>query len=583
MTPKKTWQKAGAARLEAEEAGDEVKAERANLAAKLEVNREILRARDEVGHADECPTCGLELDDPAVRARINEDREVLRRDLAQWAERLSAVEAQLRELDADRKARVRAEKLARETFDDADKTANRSEAQAQSAARDYAEKQREARGARDEAGAWQGEDFDAIQERLAALKPNTIEADYGALMRARHAQTAIEATARANRAQLQRLPDWDEEKRRFIGELQRDLAGVLAKARAQLQAAEDAAKRTSERERQARAELADAQTAAKIALALEAQKAATERDARAKLDEQFGQIAAPWNEHPAARDDAALGELAARYAELQPIVARASELRAARQRVGGLQGAIELLRAQIAAIPPEHQVAPHEAEAALDRSRALLVEAENSLENARENLRITRDNRQNFERCERELAAAEIEFGRDRDLAEALGRDGLQARIIKRAQENLRSAANGILGRLSRGQWQIDLIEQGEDDSELEIIARDDARGGYERTFDALSGGERFRVAISLAIAIGQMAARGAPMNTLVIDEGFGALDEENRELMVENLRHLSENELKGGRIIVVSHQDDVREAFGHRYQLSRDAMGYAKVEMTLG
>ena len=577
------WQKAHVARLESEESGDELRAERAHLAAKLEVNREILRARDEVGSADECPTCGLELDDPEVRARINEDREILRRDLAQWAQRLNEVEAQLRELDAEKKARVRAEKLARESLDDAGKTANRSEAQSQSAARDFAEKQRELRNARDEAGAWADEDFGALQAQLAALQPQTIEADYGALLRARHAQTAIEATARANRAQLGRLPAWNEAKRRSIGELQRDAEGVLAKARAQLKASEDAAKLASERERKAREELEQAQTAAKIALALEAQRAATAVAARGALDEQIGQIAAPWNEHPAARDDAALSELDARYSDLQPIVARAGELRAARQRVGNLEGAIELLRAQIAAIPPAHQIAPHQAEIALNEARAALVQAENSLEDAKENLRITREHRANFARCERELAAAEIEFGRDKDLAEALGPDGLQARIIKQAQENLRSAANGILGRLSRGQWQIDLIAQGEDDSELEIIARDEGRGGYERTFDALSGGERFRVAISLAIAIGQMAAGGAPMNTLVIDEGFGALDEENRGLMVDNLRHLSEHELKGGRIIVVSHQDDVREAFGHRYQLSRDNRGYAKVEMTVG
>ncbi len=90
----------------------------------------------------------------------------------------------------------------------------------------------------------------------------------------------------------------------------------------------------------------------------------------------------------------------------------------------------------------------------------------------------------------------------------------------------------------------------------------------------------RFRVAISLAIAIGQMACGGAPMNTLIIDEGFGALDEENRGLMVDQLRHLSEHELKNGRIIVVSHQEDVREEFGHRFRLSRDSDGYARVEM---
>ena len=579
----KAWQSAQNARAQSDEAGDEWKAERATLAAKLEVNRDILRARDEVGEADECPTCGLELDDPEVRARIDEDRELLRREVGNWQTRLDALVAQLRDLEMDRKARVAAEHAARENFDDASKVANRSEAQAEAAARELAEKQRELRTARDEAGAWADEDFGELQARLAALEPGTIETDFAALGRARDAQTQIEATARAGRAQLQRLPAWNDAKRDSIGELQRDFAGVLARARAELKVAENEAARAAQRQKQAQDDLSEANNAVKIAFALVSQRAATAEGARAELSAQLGQIAAPWSEHRAAREDDALGELAAHQQSLQRLAARADALRVARQRVGNLEGAIGLLRAQIAAIAPENRVEAGEAEVARDAARAELVEAENALDAAKEQLRATRAQRAEFVRCEAELSAAQIEFGRDRDLAEALGRDGLQARIIKQAQENLRGAANGILGRLSKGQWQIDLRAAGEDDSELEIIARDDARGGYERTFDALSGGERFRVAISLAIAIGQMAARGAPMNTLVIDEGFGALDEENRGLMVDNLRHLSEHELKGGRIIVVSHQDDVRDAFGHRYQLSRDKLGYAKVEMALG
>ena len=574
---------ASEARRRGESAGDELKTERANLSAKLEFNRETLSAREAIGYADECPTCGTMLDGDEARARLESDREILRRDLEKWATRLDEIDRQLRAIEAEQRARAKSEDSARTEADRANRAADRAEAQREATARDAAEKERELREARANAGAWADEDLAALQTRLAALEPQTIEADWEVLQNARGAQLQIEARAEASRAQRGRLPDWDDEKRRATGELQRDLTGVLDKARATSDAAQTAASAASERYQSAQADAAAASNAAKIADGLHEQKAAAAQGARAELEAQLDRLAPAWKEQRAAHDDAALDELAARYDELQPISARADELRAARQRVSHLESEIGLLRAQIEQIPAHHRGDVATWEAALAQARAAREEAERALERAREELLLTRNQREIWVRCEGELAAAQIEFGRDEELAKALGRDGLQARIIKQAQENLRGAANGILGRLSKGQWQIDLRASGEDDSELEIIARDEARGGYERTFDALSGGERFRVAISLAIAIGQMAAGGAPMNTLVIDEGFGALDEENRGLMVDNLRHLSEHELKGGRIIVVSHQDDVREAFGHRYQLSRDQMGYAKVEMTQG
>ena len=580
-TAKVAWQRASA--LQSEDQSDELKTERANLNAKLEYNRETLSARDELGSADECPTCGSALDDPEARARIADEREILRRDVAKWQTRLSEIDEQLRAIEADNTARAQTEKKARENFDTASRAASKTEAQREATAREAAEKAREHQRARADAGQWADEDLAELQNRLAASQPQTIETDWSALQNARNAQLRIEARADANRAQLARLPAWDDEKRRSIGELQRDLAGVLAAAHAELKTAQSEADEAGEHYQTAQKNWDEANGAAKIADALHRQHATAADNARAALEAQLDKTAPAWKDHRAAHDDAALNELAARYDELQPLAARADELRAARQRVRHLDSEIGVLRAQIEAIPGEHRVAVAAAEDALSAARTAHEEADKILENARENLLLARNGRAEFVRCEAELANAQIEFGRDDDLAKALGRDGLQARIIKQAQENLRNAANGILGRLSKGQWQIDLRAAGEDDSELEIIARDDARGGYERTFDALSGGERFRVAISLAIAIGQMAAGGAPMNTLVIDEGFGALDEENRGLMVDNLRHLSQHELRGGRIIVVSHQDDVRDAFGHRYQLSRDAMGYAKVEMTVG
>lgn len=71
----------------------------------------------------------------------------------------------------------------------------------------------------------------------------------------------------------------------------------------------------------------------------------------------------------------------------------------------------------------------------------------------------------------------------------------------------------------------------------------------------------------------------GRAADTLVIDEGFGTLDQNNRGLLVKELWRLSDDALSGGRVVVVSHQEDVCGDFGNRYRISKDANNYVQIE----
>src|SRR5262249_40513266 len=85
---------------------------------------------------------------------------------------------------------------------------------------------------------------------------------------------------------------------------------------------------------------------------------------------------------------------------------------------------------------------------------------------------------------------------------------------------------------------------------------------------EMLSGSERFRVAVSLALAIGQYASRQhRPIQSVIIDEGFGCLDPANRQLMIQELHNL-QGQLH--RILLVSHQEEFADAFtnGYRFEL---------------
>jgi len=83
-----------------------------------------------------------------------------------------------------------------------------------------------------------------------------------------------------------------------------------------------------------------------------------------------------------------------------------------------------------------------------------------------------------------------------------------------------------------------------------------------------------FRVAISLAVAIGQSISGGRTVNTLIIDEGFESLDEVNHDNLVVELRRLSNEVLNGGRVVIVSHEDDIYEEFAHRKKIYKIQMG---------
>src|SRR6058998_3369475 len=78
-----------------------------------------------------------------------------------------------------------------------------------------------------------------------------------------------------------------------------------------------------------------------------------------------------------------------------------------------------------------------------------------------------------------------------------------------------------------------------------------------------------FRVAVSLALGIGQYASRQhRPIESVIIDEGFGCLDKSNRQVMIQELQNLR-GQLR--RILVVSHQEEFATAFpdGYHFELT--------------
>jgi DNA repair exonuclease SbcCD ATPase subunit len=151
---------------------------------------------------------------------------------------------------------------------------------------------------------------------------------------------------------------------------------------------------------------------------------------------------------------------------------------------------------------------------------------------------------------------------------------------MRQAERGIVAYANGILDRLSGGQFCLRLRESGKTDTEqaLELEVHDRRRNqAYGLAF--LSGSQRFRVAVSLALGIGQYASRRhRPIESVIIDEGFGCLDREGRQFMIQELQNLRA-QLRC--ILLVSHQEEFADAFaeGYRFELSNGSATVARFQ----
>jgi exonuclease SbcC len=72
-----------------------------------------------------------------------------------------------------------------------------------------------------------------------------------------------------------------------------------------------------------------------------------------------------------------------------------------------------------------------------------------------------------------------------------------------------------------------------------------------------ISGGQRFRTAVALAAGIGRYAGGSSGLRSLIIDEGFGSLDQQGRQQVIEQLREVAR---VMDLVIVVSHHEDFQD-----------------------
>jgi exonuclease SbcC len=337
-------------------------------------------------------------------------------------------------------------------------------------------------------------------------------------------------------------------------------------------------------------ETSGAKRLAKVTKLLETEKFAAEaRKQLAKVDKGLAAL----GYDAAAHDTVRRVEVGARSAEggFRALESARAAIKPLDNEISSLNSLITDLAAEIAIQQVEH----HSAENALaevesqapdldsaERSLFDLQERENQLHQevgaARQKVTVLDDLRKRKKKFEADRGGLGLQIGRYKTLERAFGKDGVPALLIEQALPEIEMKANEILGRLSDDTMRLHFETQARYKDEkrkdlretLEIQVSD---GAGLRDYEMFSVGEAFRVNFAIRLALSEVLARrkGARLQMLVIDEGFGSQDALGRQRLIQAI-----NAVKGdfAKILVITHLEELKDAFPTRIEVEKTERG---------
>jgi DNA repair exonuclease SbcCD ATPase subunit len=247
-----------------------------------------------------------------------------------------------------------------------------------------------------------------------------------------------------------------------------------------------------------------------------------------------------------------------------------AQLQTARSGLDSIRAEIEQHEKEVASYSPEARRSPDDVKAEIVAARKELELRNKELLDAQRQKGTLDDYRRQREELNARYKTVDAEHNRYKILSELLGRDRLQRFLVRNAEKQIVDYANSVLDRLSGGQLFLRLVatDDGSTEKALEMECSNRVTGGSAINVAFLSGSQRFRVAVALALGIGQYASKQhRPIESVIIDEGFGCLDRTGRQVMIQELQNLRGHL---NCILLVSHQEEFADAFpdGYRFEL---------------
>ncbi|OQY90704.1 MAG: hypothetical protein B6D38_02945 [Anaerolineae bacterium UTCFX1] len=317
--------------------------------------------------------------------------------------------------------------------------------------------------------------------------------------------------------------------------------------------------------------------------------AADEQKRLAKLDKELSKLGYDASAHDKAREkERELREVEDKYRKLdsakevnKQIEGEIANLeKERRKRKEEVEESEKQYASASSALKEAEAGAPNldEAERELSRLREEENLARGELGGAQQRVDVLKTQRARKAGYEKEREEFQKQIAYHRTLETAFGKNGVPALLIEQALPQIEEKANNLLDRLSNGQMSIRFETQGKYKDEkrkdlketLNIVIKD---GAGERDYEMYSGGEAFRVNFSIRLALSEILAqrKGARLQTLVIDEGFGSQDAQGRQRLIEAI-NLVKNDF--AKILVVTHLEELKDAFPTRIEVEKTERG---------
>ncbi len=211
-------------------------------------------------------------------------------------------------------------------------------------------------------------------------------------------------------------------------------------------------------------------------------------------------------------------------------------------------------------IPSDSRVQVTEAERQLNVMKIAAGTAASARDTAKKKVDDLKGEMDRFRMMVEEIGSAERATDLHRKLDELLGKAGIQRELVRSAERDIVRMANDTVQNLSDGDLTVELESGADGDDQAFALQVRRADGPTPIGVNYLSGSQKFRVAIAVALAIGRFAAGQArPLESVIIDEGFGSLDKDGLRAAAAELNRLRQH-LR--RIVLVSHQEDFADQF---------------------
>ncbi|MEU6645768.1 SMC family ATPase [Saccharomonospora sp. NPDC046836] len=270
----------------------------------------------------------------------------------------------------------------------------------------------------------------------------------------------------------------------------------------------------------------------------------------------------------AARPDARMVELERALAEAEAAGAAASAV---------------LTEPELAGVEPDEPVDVEPAQRAAQESRVRAEAAVAAQRAATQRVRELDTLAARFGSALAELAPAQEEFAELDALTDVVNGRGQNARrmslrsyVLAARLEEVAVAATARLRTMSQGRYSFvhsDAAGSRGTRGGLGLDVLDDYSGTV-RPAKTLSGGESFLASLSLALGLADVVAAetgGALLDTLFVDEGFGTLDAETLDVVMNVLDELR----AGGRVVgLVSHVEELRHRIPTRLRVRKARTG---------